>query len=92
VKKDGRPVPHARVEVEFYNREGKLRAPADDMITQTVKADGNGLFSYAAPIPGWWGFSALTRADHTLKHKGEDKEVELGAVIWVRFHPILSID
>ena len=84
VKLDGKPVPYAEVEVEYYNEDGALKAPTDYMITQTVKADQNGVFTYAAPIQGWWGFSALNTADFKLKHDGEDKDVELGAVIWVR--------
>jgi cobalt/nickel transport protein len=86
VKLDGKPVPYAEVEVEYYNREGKSNAPTDYMITQTIKADQNGVFTYAAPAAGWWGFAALNPADFKLKHDGQDKDVELGAVIWVRFH------
>lgn len=86
VKLDGKPVPHAEVEVEYYNEDGKMEAPTDYMITQTVKADQNGVFTYAAPRAGWWGFSALNSADYKLKYNGEYKDVEMGAVIWVRFH------
>jgi len=33
-----------------------------------------------------WGFAALNPADFTLKTKeGVEKELELGAVIWVHF-------
>ena len=85
VKLDGKPVPYAEVEVEFYNKGGKFEAPSDYMVTQTIKADGNGVFSYAAPFTGWWGFAALNEADYTLDLKGEKKGVELGAVIWVHF-------
>lgn len=85
VKLDGKPVPYAEVEIEYYNKENKYKAPADYMVTQTVKADQNGVFSYAAPLSGWWGFSALNSADFKIKHKGVDKEVEIGAVIWVHF-------
>ena len=56
------------------------------MVAQTVKADKNGVFTYAVPRSGWWGFAALTTADYKLQYKGEEKDVELGAVIWVRFH------
>ncbi len=87
VKLDGKAVPHAEVEVEFYNTDKKTAAPTDYMITQTVKADENGVFSYAAPAPGWWGFAALNTADYTMKHNGVQKDVELGAVIWVEFQP-----
>ena len=56
------------------------------MVTQTIKADGNGVFTYAPPASGWWGFAALNTADYTIEHDGEDKDVEMGAVIWVYFH------
>ncbi len=85
VKLDGKPVPFAEVEVEYYNQDGKTIPETDYMITQIVKADGNGLFSYAPPAPGWWGFAALNSADYTLPQNGQEKAVELGAVIWVRF-------
>lgn len=87
VKLDGKPVPDAQVEVEFFNQEKKAKAPTDYMVTQTIKADGNGVFTYAVPAPGWWGFAALNTSDQKIKHDGEDKDVELGAVIWVKFHP-----
>ena len=86
VKLDGKPVPFAEVEVEYYNRDRKYSAPTAYMITQTIKADGNGVFTYAAPVAGWWGFAALNPANFKLKHNGQEKDVELGAVIWVKFH------
>ena len=86
VKFNGKAVPYAEVEVEHYNQSQKAQAPTDYMVTQTIKADGNGVFTYAAPQAGWWGFAALNTADYKLKHNGEEKDVELGAVIWVEFH------
>ena len=86
VKRDGKPLAWAQVEVEFYNQDQSAHAPSEHMITQTIKADANGLFSYAAPKAGWWGFAALTPASETLTHDGVEKDVELGAVIWVKFH------
>ena len=85
VKLDGKPVPYAEVEVEYYNQDKKAEAPTAYMITQAVKADGNGVFTYAAPKAGWWGFAALNAADYQMDHEGEKKDVELGAVIWVKF-------
>lgn len=87
VKLDGKPVPYAEVEVEYYNRDKSAAAPTDYMITQTLKADGSGVFTYAAPRAGWWGFAALNEADFTRKHEGEEKGVEIGAVLWVHFEP-----
>ncbi len=86
VKLNGKGVPYAEVEVEYYNESKKYHAPTDYMVTQTIKADQNGLFSYAAPLSGWWGFAALNEADYKIKHEGVDKNVEIGAVIWVKFH------
>ncbi len=85
VKLDGKLVPYAEVEVEFYNKDKKAAAPSDYMVTQTVKADGNGVFTYAAPVPGWWGFAALNTSDKKMKQGNEEKDIELGAVIWVKF-------
>jgi len=88
VKMNGKPVPFAEVEVEYYNKPQQLTAPTDYMVTQTIKADANGVFSYAAPVAGWWGFAALNSADFKLTHNGQKKDVELGAVIWVKFHQL----
>jgi len=82
VKLDGKPVPYCEVEVEYYNKDGKAQAPTDYMITQTIKADVNGVFTYAAPRAGWWGFAALNTSEEKIK----GKDVEIGAVLWVKFH------
>jgi len=82
---DGKPVPYAEVEVEYYNKDGKAKAPTDYMVTQVIKADKNGVFTYAVPRAGWWGFAALNTSDKKMKYKGEDNDVELGAVLWVEF-------
>ena len=85
VKMNGKPVPYAQVEIEYYNRDKKVIAPTEYMITQAIKADGNGVFTYAVPKAGWWGFAALSTSDKKMKHEGQDKDVELGAIIWVQF-------
>ena len=87
VQLNGNPVPNAHIEIEYYNKEKKAVAPTDYMITQTIKADPNGVFTYAAPRAGWWGFAALNTADFTIKHDGKEKVVEIGAVLWVHFEP-----
>jgi len=83
----GKPVPYAEVEVEYLNESpgntSVVIAPSDPYVTQVVKADVNGVFSYAMPRAGWWGFAALNEADWKLKHDGEEKGVEIGAVYWV---------
>lgn len=83
---DGKPVPYSEVEVEYYNRDGRAQAPTDYMMTQVVKADADGVFTYAVPRAGWWGFAALNISDRKIKRDGEDKDIEIGAVLWVEFH------
>ncbi len=80
---NGKPFPGAEVEVELYNKGQKYEAPSDLHITQVIKADSEGVFSFTCPLPGWWGFSALSTADYKLKNpQGEEKDVEQGAVLW----------
>jgi len=85
---NGKPVPYAEVEVEYLNESpgniSQIIPPADPYVTQVVKSDANGVFSYAMPKAGWWGFAALSEASWTLEHDGERKGVEIGAVFWVK--------
>ncbi len=83
VKVDGKPVPFAEVEVEYYNKDGNIKVPDETYITQVVKADSQGVFTYAMPVAGWWGFAALSIADFKMEHNGKKYPVELGAVLWV---------
>lgn len=82
----GAPLPFAEVEVEYLNEKaeaGTVHAPSTPFVTQVVRADANGVFHYAMPKSGWWGFAALSEADWQLSHAGSDKAVEIGAVYWV---------
>ncbi|MCU0587055.1 MAG: DUF4198 domain-containing protein [Syntrophobacteraceae bacterium] len=84
----GKPVPNAEVEVEYLNEspenKSMVKAPSDPLVTQVVRADRNGVFTYAMPRAGWWGFAALRDATWKLKKDGKPKDVEIGAVFWVR--------
>jgi len=87
---NGKPVPNIEIEVEYMNHDiqgnafvkrAKVRAPQDAFITQTIKADSNGVFTFGIPRAGWWGFAALgAGGDRTYK----GKELSLDAVIWVQ--------
>ena len=83
VKLNGKPVPNAQVEIEYYNKN-KESEVTEFMYTHTT-ADSNGEFAWAVTKAGWWGFAALNTSDTKLTHDGEGKEVELGAVLWVKF-------
>lgn len=88
VTRDGQPVPFAEIEVEWVN-DGSVTPPADPFITQVLKADANGVFSYAMPRPGWWGFAALLEGENKMPNPdGESVPVEMGALIWVNTHPL----
>ncbi len=80
----GEPLPYAEVEVEFMNDKKGFKAPTQNHITQVIKADKNGVFTYAMPKQGWWGFAALMEDDVKEKKDGKEYPVELGAVIWVK--------
>ena len=83
----GQPVPFAEIEVEYLNESQAnpafVTAPSDAHITQVIRADENGVFHYAMPRAGWWGFSALSEAGRTLPHEGIEKNIEIGAVFWI---------
>lgn len=86
VKMDGEPVPYAEIEVERLNApafsglvgEGQ-EFPSDAHITQVVRADENGVFTFGIPKEGWWGFAALMEGED-INGKGH----EVGAVMWIK--------
>jgi cobalt/nickel transport protein len=96
VKGGGEPVPFAEIEVEFLNHEPDMAAnkfgekpaivaPHESLAVQTIKADANGVFVYALPKAGWWGFAALGVGP---EDKYKDKELSQDAVIWVQAKPM----
>jgi cobalt/nickel transport protein len=85
VRRDGQPVPFAEIEVEYYNQGGRVPVPNEAFVTQVIKADAGGVFSYTMPKAGWWGFAALVEIDQKMKNPdGEPVGVELGGLIWVK--------
>ncbi|RKX94727.1 MAG: DUF4198 domain-containing protein [Spirochaetes bacterium] len=86
VKAFGQPVPYCDVEVEYY-ADGKIKPPAEAFVTQVIKTDRNGVFSYACPKAGWWAFAALNEDKKKMKYKdGRYYPVEIGAVIWIKVY------
>lgn len=85
VRHEGKPVPFARVEVEYLNEGRQVRIPNDAFVTQVIKADAQGVFSYTMPRAGWWGFAALIPGRQKMKSPtGKMVDVELGGVLWVK--------
>jgi len=91
VKKHGQPVPFATIEVEYFNENKKIVPPSEPFVTQVIRSDANGVFSYVMPISGWWGFAALLDDDKPLKNpEGKEVPVELGGLMWVHVATTLS--
>ncbi len=93
---DGKPVPHAEVEIEYLNHEpqiearrfdpkGKTSAPQGSFVTLSIRADAAGQVMIGLPAAGWWGICALN-LDDGLTHEG--KELSLDAVLWVKATPM----
>ncbi len=82
---NGKPAPGVVVEVEYFNKDKACEAPNAYFTTQAVMTDANGVFTYAVPWAGWWGFAALSTSDEKKAHDGKDKDIELGAVLWTEF-------
>jgi len=79
---DGKPASNVEVEVELYNEFG-LKAPSDAHITQVVKTDDNGVFSFVMNHKGWWGFAALIE-EGQKSYNSKMYPIENGALMWVK--------
>lgn len=85
VRRNGKPVPFAEIEVEYLNTDEEVEPPSSPFVTQVMKANADGEFCYAMPRAGWWGFAALVEGQEKMENpEGKEVEVELGALIWVR--------
>jgi len=85
VRHNGRPVPLATIEVEYFNEGARVKPPNGAFVTQVVKADAAGVFSYTMPRAGWWGFAALVPGDEKMKApNGKLVDVEQGGLMWVK--------
>ncbi|WP_373356452.1 DUF4198 domain-containing protein [Pseudoroseicyclus sp. CXY001] len=88
VLRDGEPVPHVEIEVEYIaslpdpasNSAGPATVGEPAGGTIAIMSDDNGYFTFGLPRAGWWGFAALGSGAQT-EHEG--KELSQDAVIWV---------
>lgn len=89
---DGKPVPHAEIEIEYLNHEpqidqrrfdpeARVTAPQGSFITLSIRANAQGEVTIGLPKAGWWGICALN-LDDGLKYN--DKELSLDAVLWIQ--------
>lgn len=82
VRRDGVPVPFAEVEVEWVN-DGSVVAPNAAFVTQVTRADAGGVFAFAMPRAGWWGFAALVEGPPAPAPDASPATTEWGGLIWV---------
>ena len=85
VKFKGKPAAAVNVEVELWNAGKTVTAPNEYFTTQVVKTDKNGVFTFAVPRAGWWGFAAINVDKQAMEHDGKKVDAEYGAVLWVQF-------
>lgn len=85
VKFKGKPAVNVDVEVEYFNAGKQVTAPNEYFYAQVVKTDKNGVFTFAVPKAGWWGFSAINEEKNALEREGKKVDAEYGAVIWAQF-------
>lgn len=85
VKFKGKPAAGVDVEVEFLNPDKRVEAPNEYFTAQVAKTDKNGVFTFAVPKAGWWGFSAINEEKGAMQHEGKKADAEYGAVLWAQF-------
>jgi cobalt/nickel transport protein len=89
---DGRPVPHAEIEIEYLNHEpqieqrrfdpqARVTAPQGSFVTLSIRANAQGEVTIGLPKAGWWGICALDLDDGLTYN---DKELSLDAVLWIQ--------
>lgn len=91
VMSNGKPVPHASLDVEYLNAavnpvknafEGAplIEAPHPAFETMGIQANAQGEFAIGLPKAGWWGISVPDVVE--LEHDG--KELVQEAVLWIQ--------
>ena len=83
---NGKPMAGVEVEVEYFNlldEARRLSAPSTPYVTQSVLTDSDGVFTYAMPRQGWWGFAVTFPSKETKYFRDVKRRVLRGATFWV---------
>ncbi len=92
VMAEGKPVPHAELEVEYLNhmpdmeknafaKEAAIEAPHPSLEVLGIRANAQGEFAIGLPKAGWWGIAALGVGSED-EHEGKGLAQE--AVLWIQ--------
>jgi cobalt/nickel transport protein len=85
VRVNGKPAPRCRVEVEYLNDKGALKLPDNSFLTQILKTNARGEFTFVPPRAGWWALTAIPETKATARNpEGKTVKAELGGVLWIR--------
>ena len=85
VRVKGKPAPRCRVEVEYLNDQGALKLPDNSFLTQILKTNPKGEFTFVPPRAGWWALTAIPESKQmTRSPEGKKVKAELGGVLWIR--------
>lgn len=83
----GEPAPYVAIEVAWLGTAPDtppiLPRTATAFRIQKIRTDANGVFHYAMPRAGWWGFAAILDTDRTIKKDNEEKAVSIVTSFWV---------
>ncbi len=83
VLRHGKAVSNVEVEVELYNTYG-LKAPTSAHVTQVIKTNEDGVFSFVMNHKGWWGFAALIVEGEKVHDDGMMYPIENGSLLWIK--------
>ncbi|HDR15821.1 MAG TPA: DUF4198 domain-containing protein [Desulfobacteraceae bacterium] len=92
VMSEGKPVPHADLEIEYLNYkpnmeknafegEAEINASHPSFETMGIRANAQGEFAIGLPKAGWWGIAALGSGP-VDQHNGKGLAQE--AVLWIQ--------
>ncbi len=85
VRLHGKPAPFCRVEVEYLNDKDTLKLPDNSFLTQILKTNARGEFTFVPPRAGWWALTAIPETNKTTRNpEGKKVKAELGGVLWIR--------
>ncbi len=86
VKPDMRPLPAAG-QSPAPPKNRRSPRPAPYRATQELRADSQGVFTFACPRAGWWVFAASDAGDPLQDPEGQQKPLEIRTDFWVCFEP-----
>jgi len=67
------------------NNKGALNLPDHSFLTQILKTNDKGEFTYVPPRAGWWALTAIPETRKSARNPdGKKVKAELGGVLWIR--------